>query len=136
MDLELGSGNGFRVTANDASDTAMRVTTTGDLHILGSLYAQGGDGTTDPGDNFPDYVFEEDYPLMPLSDLAAFIADQKHLPNVPSAADISRAATINMTDLQLRLLEKIEELTLYTLEQQQTIDSLRADLDSLKEGNE
>ena len=81
--------------------------------------------------NVPDYVFEDNYDLMPLSDVAAFIEREKHLPNIPSAKEIN-AGTLNMTEMQMKLLEKVEELTLYTLEQQQTIETLQARLDSLQ----
>ena len=77
--------------------------------------------------NVPDYVFAPDYELMPLSDLQAFIAENSHLPNVPSAAEIE-GGSLNMVKMQLTLLEKVEELTLYTLQQQKTIDALQAQL--------
>jgi hypothetical protein len=74
--------------------------------------------------NVPDYVFEPDYALKPLSELAEFIAREKHLPNIPSAADIKKSGGLNMTEIQLKLLEKIEELTLYTLAQERQIKEL------------
>ena len=76
---------------------------------------------------------------MSLDELQAFLAENGHLPNVPSAAEIEAAGFINMTELQLKILEKVEELTLYTLEQEQTIRSqetrieeLTKELDSLR----
>jgi len=68
----------------------------------------------------PDYVFEPDYDLMPLSELQAYLEQEKHLPNIPSVEEINKDG-LNLTQMQLKLLEKIEELTLYTIEQQQTI---------------
>ncbi len=82
--------------------------------------------------NVPDYVFEADYQLMPLEDLNAFIKENKHLPNVPSKSDVKKAGNLDMTEMQLKLLEKVEELTLYTLQQQQTIESLKDRLDDLE----
>ncbi|MDJ0825025.1 MAG: hypothetical protein QNJ16_05920 [Rhodobacter sp.] len=79
----------------------------------------------------PDYVFAPDYELMPLSDLEAFVTANSHLPNVPSAAEV-QAGGLNMTEMQLTLLEKVEELTLYTLEQQKTIEALQGRLDALQ----
>ncbi len=78
-----------------------------------------------------DYVFEPDYPLMPLDEVRAFIALNKHLPNVPSADEI-KAKGVNLQSHQGRLLEKVEELFLYTLEQQETIDALTARLQALE----
>ena len=67
--------------------------------------------------NVPDYVFEDGYALKPLSEVRAFIAQNGHLPEVPSAAQIAGTG-VDMTEMQMILLKKIEELTLYTLEQQ------------------
>lgn len=71
-----------------------------------------------------DYVFEDDYELRSLDQLSEFISENKHLPNVPSAAAMEKNG-VNMANLSGRLLEKIEELTLYTLQQEETIDSLK-----------
>lgn len=79
---------------------------------------------------WPDYVFEKGYSLPKLSDIQSFIAKNKHLPNVPSAAEVSENGII-VGDMQKTLLRKIEELTLYILEQQKQIDALRVDLSKL-----
>ena len=68
-------------------------------------------------------MFEPDYELMPIGELGAFIERNKHLPNVPSADEI-REGGVNLQQFQGRLLEKVEELVLYTLEQQETIEQL------------
>lgn len=62
-----------------------------------------------------DYVFESDYKLMPLSEVAAFIAANGHLPGVPSAGEVAKEG-IDLGEMQAKSLEKIEELTLYLLE--------------------
>jgi hypothetical protein len=82
---------------------------TGDLFIAGDLYQNVS--------VFPDYVFREDYPLMPLADLQGYIETHKHLPGIRSEREVEAEGRLNMTELQLKLLEKIEELTLYTLAQ-------------------
>jgi len=71
-----------------------------------------------------DYVFKPDYPLMPLNELQAFINANSHLPEVPSAAEFKENGYSigTMDDL---LLRKIEELTLYILQQQQEIEKLK-----------
>ncbi|MAQ84556.1 MAG: hypothetical protein CMH12_15130 [Maritimibacter sp.] len=84
--------------------------------------------------NVPDYVFAPDYELMPLTELAAFIETNSHLPGVPSAAEVG-VAGLDMTAMQMALLEKVEELTLYTLDQQKALDevhALRARIDELE----
>jgi len=74
--------------------------------------------------NVPDYVFEPGYPLLPLDELSNFIEREKHLPNLPSAAEIHKNG-INMTAFQMKLLEKVEELTLYAVAQEQTSRDLK-----------
>jgi len=88
----------------------------GDVIINGDLITNAG------ALSFPDYVFAEDYKLMPLGELREYVETEKHLPQIPSAEEIQQQGEINVTELQLRLLEKIEELTLYTIEQQETIE--------------
>lgn len=65
--------------------------------------------------DFPDYVFDESYDLMPLDDLKHFIQKEKHLPNIPTASDVA-ANGIAVSEITVVQTEKIEELTLYILE--------------------
>ncbi|APE42548.1 hypothetical protein BOO69_03285 [Sulfitobacter alexandrii] len=84
--------------------------------------------------NVPDYVFADDYALKPLPEVRAFIDANSHLPDVPSEAEI-RAEGVDLTQMQMTLLKKVEELTLYTLEQEARlaeVDALRAELAELK----
>ncbi len=103
------------------------------LHVNGGDIRVSGGSFIDDGVTLfaPDYVFEPDYDLMPLAELAAFVRAEKHLPNVPKAAEI-RASGLNLSQFQMRLLEKIEELTLYTLAQQEQIAALAAKLEALE----
>ena len=73
--------------------------------------------------NWPDFVFEKDYDLPSLSAVEDFINENKHLPNVPSATDI-RISEISLGDMNATLLRKIEELTLYIIEQDKRIEKL------------
>ncbi len=70
---------------------------------------------------------------MPLDDLQIFTGRFGHLPNVPSEADTDYGRRIDVTELQIRMLEKIEELTLYTLEQHRTIREQQNLLESQQE---
>jgi hypothetical protein len=99
----------------------------GNLVVTGS-YAVGATTL-----NVPDYVFEPDYELMPIDELDRFVRHKKHLPGVPSAQEVKSTGSVNMTQMQMRLLEKVEELTLYTIDQQKTIDQQRAALDELRQ---
>ena len=111
------SANGLRMNANGSASVSFRLDTNGDVTIAGSL-------TTGTSTVYPDYVFESDYQLMPLEDLAEYIKKEKHLPRIPKAAEVSKKG-LNITELQVKLLEKVEELTLYTLSQQETINALK-----------
>lgn len=76
---------------------------------------------------WPDYVFSEKYKLPSIAELTEFIKLNKHLPNIPSAADVQKNG-IEVGDMQKRMMEKIEELTLYIIQQQKEIDLLKTNL--------
>jgi hypothetical protein len=75
--------------------------------------------------SWPDYVFNPEYPLMPLHELGKYIATEKHLPNIPSAQEVSEQGGIDAGDMQKRLTEKVEELTLYILDLQNQVNELK-----------
>lgn len=79
--------------------------------------------------NVPDYVFDDSYDLKPLNEVRAFIDANHHLPDIASAAEVAKGG-LNMTAMQMALLRKVEELTLYTLAQQNEIDALTAQLET------
>ncbi|MXV50410.1 hypothetical protein GS399_05445 [Pedobacter sp. HMF7647] len=81
--------------------------------------------------NWPDYVFDSGYQLPDLSEVENFISVNKHLPDIPSENEI-KTSGIDVADINTRLLKKIEELTLYLVEQQKDIKSLRRELEVLK----
>jgi hypothetical protein len=64
----------------------------------------------------PDYVFEKDYDLLSLSELETYINQNKHLPEVPSAREMETEG-LNLKEMNLLLLKKVEELTLHLIEQ-------------------
>lgn len=73
---------------------------------------------------WPDYVFQSEYKLPPLSEVARYIHTNKHLPDVPSAQEVEKNG-YSMSELDIALLKKVEELTLYIIEQQKQIDELK-----------
>ena len=89
----------------------------------------------------PDYVFETyfngtstlfpDYKMPTLQELALFVEANNHLPKVPSAATLDKEG-LELKKMNFLLLEKIEELTLYTLEQQEQLESLKKRLSALE----
>ncbi|MCL4790211.1 MAG: hypothetical protein KJ070_26095 [Verrucomicrobia bacterium] len=66
--------------------------------------------------SWPDYVFNDDYPLRPLTEVETHIREKKHLPGIPTAAEVKRDG-LSLGEMQKRMLEKIEELTLYVIDQ-------------------
>lgn len=74
-----------------------------------------------------DYVFEKDYNLRPLAEVEAYVAENKHLPEVPRAKEFKEKG-YKVGDMDDLLLRKIEELTLYIIEQQKQIDELQQQL--------
>jgi hypothetical protein len=74
----------------------------------------------------PDYVFEDGYPLTPLSDLENFIRQNKHLPEVPSAKEMETNG-INVSEMNMLLLKKVEELTLHLIELKKENDATRCE---------
>jgi hypothetical protein len=74
---------------------------------------------------FPDFVFEKNYHLTSIHDLEKFISKNKHLPEIPSASEVNAAGGIDVGDMQTKLLQKIEEQTLYIISLQQQIDELQ-----------
>lgn len=72
----------------------------------------------------PDYVFEKDYEMMSLSEIEQFVKKHKHLPEIPSAKIIERDG-LDVAEMNLLLLKKIEELTLHLIENEKTIRQLK-----------
>lgn len=73
----------------------------------------------------PDYVFSPEYRLAPLREVEAFIKANRHLPEVPSAEKI-REAGLDLTEMNLKLLQKVEELTLHAIDQEKRIHELES----------
>jgi parallel beta-helix repeat protein len=81
--------------------------------------------------SWADYVFEEDYPLPSLAEVALFIKQHKHLPEIPSAKEIATDG-LNLGENQVRLLKKIEELTLYLIEQDKKLQAQQEQIKMLQ----
>lgn len=86
--------------------------------------------------NWPDFVFAKDYALMSLPDLKAFVREHKHLPNMPSEREVKQEG-VSLNEMNKKLLQKVEELTLYVLqlkeenkEQNQQIETLLKKLEN------
>jgi hypothetical protein len=83
------------------------------------------------GTKVPDYVFEPDYKLTSLSEVEAYTKEYKHLPEVPSATEIGKSG-LDLAQMNLVLLKKVEELTLHAIAQQKEIADLKSSVQELK----
>lgn len=74
--------------------------------------------------NWPDYVFDKKYKLKSFGELRNYIAENKHLPNIPAASEIEKSG-LEVGEMQRKMMEKIEELTLYVLQLESKINDLK-----------
>ncbi|MBI4647545.1 MAG: hypothetical protein HY738_13385, partial [Bacteroidia bacterium] len=79
-----------------------------------------------------DYVFEDSYKLMPVNELEAYIDTVQHLPDIPSAVEMQSEDGVPVGQMQIKLLLKIEELTLYIIQQNKRIEKLEKEINELK----
>ncbi len=144
LDIHIGSGLSiFSITDSKVSTSREFISTediiTSERVIVGNvsdlvsgykLYVEQGiltekvkvavPGTT----NWSDHVFNKDYQLKSISELEKFIQNHGHLPGIPSADEVVEEG-VDLLQMNAKLLEKIEELTLYIIEQQKQIDALK-----------
>ncbi|MET1260675.1 fibronectin type III domain-containing protein [Flagellimonas sp. DF-77] len=138
--LESSSKLRFAVSGNTINSPSMVLDQSGNLgigtqNIEGWKLAVGGSIRAEEikvETGWADYVFEADYELRTLAELAAYIETHGHLPNIPSADEVA-ANGIKLGDMNRLLLEKIEELTLYMLQQQALLTQQQAQLEALQQ---
>lgn len=81
---------------------------------------------------WPDYVFEHNYKLPTLTDVEKYILEHKHLPEIPSAAIVEKEGQ-DLGEMNKKLLQKIEELTLYIIEQNKNYQKLREEMNEMRD---
>jgi hypothetical protein len=91
------------------------------LHVMGGVWANNYVAASP--NNYADYVFDSTYQLPSLQEVSAYINQNHHLPDVPSEEEVKKDG-INLVDHQVILLKKIEELTLYVIEQNKQNEKL------------
>lgn len=147
-----GSWTHSMTAATDPGTTAYKVAfehrILNDTYLAGSFYVSSVNGNVGIGTNtpkaklavygdilatkvkvtqtgWPDYVFEKDYHLPSITELDEYIARHRHLPDVPSATEVT-ADGLDLGDINKRLLQKIEELSLYIIQ----LDKKNKELDA------
>ncbi|WP_228401819.1 DUF4200 domain-containing protein [Chryseobacterium sp. PMSZPI] len=101
---------------------------TGNMALYGKLEAKEVKVTLTPT---ADFVFDENYDLLKLDAVEKHIKEKKHLPEIASAKEMEKEG-VNVGEFQIKLLQKIEELTLYTIEQNKQLKKLQNDNEMLK----
>lgn len=81
---------------------------------------------------WPDYVFDKNYRLKPLLEVENYIHKNKHLPNIPSENEVVSQG-LNVGEMSHLLLEKIEEITLYMIQQEKRLNEQEAEIKALKQ---
>lgn len=92
------------------------------VHVIGTVTVSSGIIVSGSTMTVPDYVFAEDYKLLPIEELKEFVSVNQHLPEFESAKNTTQ---LNLVQDNMRLREAIEKLTLYLFEMKQEIADLR-----------
>lgn len=145
-----GSSDGFSVqmwySDNNWQSTPLKIKANGNIGIGTSdprgykLAVAGTKGiiaeevTVKLQSNWPDYVFKKDYNLPSLEEVEKQIQELGHLANIPSAAVVAKEG-VKLGDMNTKLLEKIEELTLYTIQQEKKIKAQKEKIERLEKLN-
>jgi hypothetical protein len=79
-----------------------------------------------------DYVFDKNFTLKSLEEVECFIEKNKHLPDIPAASEIEGENGLNVGEVNKLMMQKIEELTLYMIQANKEIKSLKSEINNLK----
>ena len=144
--LFRGTTYGSHFNYSTAEDTYIRGGKADSKVIINDIAGNVGIGTSSPGSTFklavagkiaaweevhvynlntafPDYVFEKNYRLRPLWEVEKFIVENKHLPEIPSAKTVQTEG-MGLAEMNTLAIKKIEELTLYLIEQEKQLKAL------------
>jgi trimeric autotransporter adhesin len=101
------------------------------LIVKGGVLSKEVNVKVEGAESWPDYVFKPSYKRMSLDEVEKFININGHLPNVASAAEMANTGN-NLNKTDIKLLEKVEELTLYLLEMKKANEAQNAEIQNLK----
>ena len=124
------STNGLRITSSGNVGIGIANPGSFKLAVEGKIGAREIQVTLQ--NPFPDYVFDSKYKLKSLYNLENYISQNKHLPGMPSAAEVEKKGGIELGQMNTKLLEKIEELTLYIIELNKKVEKMAKENKALK----
>ena len=101
------------------------------LYVEGGILTEKVKVAMRDNTNWADYVFADNYNLQPLEEVEAFIKNNKHLPGIESADELVKNG-LDLADMQAKQMQKIEELTLYTIEQDKKLKQQQEEIEVLK----
>lgn len=101
------------------------------LYVEGGILTEKVKVALRDTNNWADHVFAPDYKLKPLNEVETYIKENKHLPGISSANELMKEG-LDLADMQAKQMEKIEELTLYAIEQNKQIEKQNKDIEELK----
>jgi hypothetical protein len=126
------NGANQRMEINEYGQVGIGTTTHIDnftkLTVAGRIHAQEVKVTAGAG---ADFVFDKDYNLPGITETEDFIKANQHLPGIPSAEEMQQNG-INLGEMQIKLLQKIEELTLYVIELKKENEEMKEEIENLK----
>ncbi|MEO9872604.1 hypothetical protein [Ekhidna sp.] len=128
--VQLGTYGEVRMTVHENGNVGIGTNEPNEkLEVNGSIRTKEITVEASP---WPDYVFEDDYDLTSLDELAQFIREKSHLPNIPSAKEVEEKG-VKLGKMNALFLEKIEELTLHLISQNEEIKKLKSRLEQIEE---
>ncbi len=143
--IQTGGSRGFGIKVNEQ----LGFNTVSSLDFFIQHTGNVGIGTISPGEKlevngtirskevrveatgWPDYVFESDYNLRSLEETETYIKENKHLPEIPSAKEME-ANGVQLGEMNMLLLKKIEELTLYVIDLKKENEAQQNEIEKLK----
>lgn len=135
--INADPGGGWRqdIVVHSSGDVGIGTATTKTgykLSVAGNIACE--EVLVENSTNWPDYVFDEGYELMSLEQLEESIETNNHLPGMPSATEVEEKG-FSLGEMQKVFLEKLEELTLYTIEQGKQINAQQKKIEALEQEN-
>jgi hypothetical protein len=126
-----GEGNPTTLTLTQDGNVGIGTTYPGTfkLAVEGKIAARGVKVTTAA---FADYVFEPTYQLRSISSVESYINENKHLPGMPSAKEVEKDGGFELGNMNVKLLEKIEELTLYVIELKKENEQMKKEIKEIR----